>query len=139
MSESKIVIKEEPPTTSEFAALRALAGWESPEIRILQQSIDASLYWVSVFSNQTLIGTGRVIGDGAMYFYIQDVIVHPKHQKVGLGAVIMQSINKYIAATCPTGSTVGLLCAQGKEQFYEKFGFVARNGQKLGFGMCKFM
>lgn len=122
----------------EFAALRSLVGWKNPELGVLQASMESTLFWVSAYSENELIGTGRVIGDGAMYFYIQDVIVHPGHQKVGLGSQIMESINHYLAVNYPAGSTVGLLAAQGKEKFYEKFEFISRNGQKLGLGMCRF-
>ena len=31
-----------------------------------------------------LIAAGRVIGDGGVYFYVQDVIVVPEHQRRSL-------------------------------------------------------
>lgn len=136
---STIVIKDEPPSASDFALIRTLVGWENPQLSILQISIDSSLFWVSVYLDNKLIGCGRVIGDGAMYFYVQDVIIHPLHQKQGLGTKIMQYVSQYIAAYCPSGSTVGLLAAKGKEEFYLKHGFIARNGQDLGLGMCRFI
>ena len=139
MSAPQIVIEEAAPSTFEFANLRVVIGWENPELRILQKSINSSLYWISAFSGETLVGCGRVVGDGAMYFYVQDIMVHPSHQNVGLGSEIMQSINQYLSANCPSGSTIGLFAAQGKEPFYEKFGFITRTGQNLGLGMCKFV
>lgn len=139
MSTSQFTLKEESPSASDFALIRNSVGWENPELPIIQSSIDASLFWVSLYLANHLIGCGRVNGDGAMYFYVQDVIVHPEHQKLGLGSHIMQSINQYLASNCPAGSTVGLFSAHGKEKFYEKFGFVSRNGQKLGLGMCRFI
>lgn len=139
MSASQIVIKEAAPSALEFANLRVVIGWENPELGILQKSINSSLYWVSAFYGETLVGCGRVVGDGAMYFYVQDIMVHPSHQNVGLGSEIMQSINQYLSANCPSGSTIGLFAAQGKEAFYEKFGFISRTGQNLGLGMCKFV
>lgn len=139
MSASQIVLKEEPPHTSDFALIRVAVGWTNPDLPILERSIISSLFWVSLYLDKQLVGCGRVIGDNAMYFYVQDVIVHPEYQKLGLGSKIMQSINQYLAANCPAGSTVGLLSAQGKEKFYEKFGFVSRSGETLGLGMCRFI
>lgn len=139
MSIPDIILKEQAPTVAEFAAIRISAGWVNPEETVLQLSMHSSLYWVSAYLHNRLIGTARIIGDGAMYYYIQDVIVHPNHQKRGLGSRMMQSINQYLTVNCPTGSTVGLLAAEGKEQFYEKFGFVSRNGENFGLGMCRFM
>ena len=139
MSAPEIRLEKQAPSASDFASIRESVGWLNPELSILQNSIDSSLFWVSAYLNDQLIGTGRVIGDGAMYFYIQDVIVHPNHQKRGLGTRIMQFVNQYLVSNCAVGSTVGLFAAQGKEPFYEQFGFVSRNGQKLGLGMCRFI
>jgi GNAT superfamily N-acetyltransferase len=139
MSASQIILKQEPPSASDFELIRSAVGWKNPKLPIIQSSIDSSLFWVSGYLGNLLVGCGRVIGDGSMYFYIQDVIVHPKHQNLGLGSQIMQSINQYIAASCPAGSTVGLLAAKGKEAFYLKYGFEPRNGEDLGMGMCRFI
>ena len=83
--------------------------------------------------------TVAVIGDGAMYFYIQDVIIHPEHQNKGLGSKIMNTLIAHLASCCAPGATIGLLAAHGKENFYLKFGFEPRDGQSLGLGMCKFI
>ena len=40
----------------------------------------------------TVIALGRVIGDGAFYFYVQDVVVLPEHQGNGIGTVIVESL-----------------------------------------------
>lgn len=139
MSLPQVILKEAPPNVSDFASIRSIVGWQNPELSIIQKSIDSSLFWVSLYLDNQLIGCGRVIGDGAMYFYLQDIIVHPEYQKLGLGSQIMQSLNYYLTSNCPAGSTVGLLSAYGKEKFYANFGFTSRDGQTLGLGMCKFI
>jgi len=80
-----------------------------------------------------------VIGDGAMYFYIQDVIIHPEHQNKGLGSKIMNTLIAHLESCCAPGATIGLLAAHGKESFYLKFGFEPRDGESLGLGMCRFI
>ncbi|RJF35315.1 GNAT family N-acetyltransferase [Pseudoalteromonas gelatinilytica] len=139
MSPSEVLLKESPPTAKDFAILRAAVGWTNPELPIIESSINSSLFWVSVFQSDRLVACGRVIGDGFMYFYVQDVIVHPEFQKLGLGSKIMQSINGFLSSNCHSGTTVGLLAAKGKEDFYLKHGFVLRNGKDLGLGMCRFI
>lgn len=139
MKQPHVVLKEQPPTASEFAELRQAIGWTNPAISCIQDSIDNSLFWVSIYQDKQLIGCGRVVGDGAMYFYLQDVIVHPDHQECGLGKMIMDAINRFISVTCRPGSTVGLLAAKGKEGFYLNYGFTPRDGQNLGLGMCRFI
>lgn len=139
MTTTDIRVVEQPPSADEFASLRNLIGWRNPSLSVIQQSLDSSLFWVSLYRNNELIGCGRIVGDGAMYFYVQDIIVHPKYQNCGLGSIIMTSINQYIEKTCQPGATVGLLAAKGKEAFYEKHGFVGRDGNTLGLGMCRFI
>lgn len=139
MANSTTLVTHCAPNVQEFAALRSSAGWNNPALPTLQQSLDSTLFWVLAYSQAQLVGCGRVIGDGAMYFYIQDVIVLPEFQQLKIGTSLMNAINAFIQEHCPQGSTVGLLAAQGKESFYEKFGFTARDGNALGLGMCKFL
>lgn len=128
-----------PPTPSHFATLRSLVGWRNPAVKTLASSIDSSLFWACIYDNNQLVATGRVVGDGAMYFYIQDVIVHPEYQCQKLGTRVMEHIESYVQEYCPKGATVGLLVAKGKEAFYQKYGYLVRDGQGLGHGMCRFI
>jgi len=139
MPASQFEISEAPPTAKQFAQLRGLIGWTNPELDSLSKSIENSLYWVSVLNKGELIAVGRVVGDGHMYFYVQDVIVHPEFQGLGLGKATMVAIEGYLFHTCKTGATIGLFAASGKEAFYKKYGYIERNGQDLGLGMCKFI
>jgi Acetyltransferase (GNAT) family. len=43
-----------------------------------------------------IIGFGRVIGDGGIYLYIQDVIVLPEFQGQGIRKYIMNAIKDYL-------------------------------------------
>ncbi|ALU45246.1 GNAT family N-acetyltransferase [Pseudoalteromonas rubra] len=136
MTELKIL--HTPPAPLEFSALRESAGWQNPAPDIIAASITASLYWVQCRKADRLIACGRIVGDGHMYFYIQDIIVHPSHQGQGLGHLIMDNIEQYLAAHCQSGATAALLAATGKETFYQRYGYSLRDGEKLGLGMCKF-
>lgn len=128
-----------PPSTPDFENLRLSVGWENCASSVTAQSIENSLFWVSYYESQILIATGRVIGDGAMYFYIQDVIVSPKYQRCGLGHSIMQHIEKYLLENTSQHATIGLLAAKGKEGFYERYNYIIRDGQDLGQALCKFV
>ncbi len=82
---------------------------------------------------------GRVVGDGVMYLYIQDVAVDPDYQGLGIGDVIMTAIENYLSINVIKGATIGLLAAQGKEAFYARYGYIERPNTSLGHGMCKFV
>ena len=82
---------------------------------------------------------GRIVGDGAMYFYLQDVVVAPHCQGQGIGELVMKELEIYLARTASKGATIGLLSAKGKENFYRRFGYLTRPNDSLGNGMCKFV
>ncbi|MDO6444431.1 GNAT family N-acetyltransferase [Colwellia sp. 1_MG-2023] len=133
------LIKHEPPTVQSFVELRAKVGWGTIDLVMAKQSIEQSLFHVSVYLENKLIGMARVIGDGVMYFYIQDLVVSPQFQQRGIGHTLMQEIEQYLAQTAKKGATIALLSAQGKEEFYSQYGYIKRSGNPLGKAMCKFI
>lgn len=82
-----------------------------------------------------LIGMGRLVGDGAMYWYLQEIIVLPEYQGLGIGTMIVEHLVDYAVKNSSTGkfTTIGGVSAKGKEGFYQKLGFdVISNGiQKM--------
>lgn len=133
------IISDEAPTAKEYVALRCQVGWDSVNLDMVQKSLDNSLFHVSIKHDKKLTGMARVVGDGFMYFYIQDVVVAPAYQGHGLGRALMNRVESYLSETCLAGATVGLLAAQGKEAFYRSYGFIERDGINLGKGMCRFV
>jgi len=136
---NKYFIKLESPSVEEFINLRAQIGWGQLDFNLAKISLNNSLFHVTVRDKTKLIGMGRIVGDGAMYFYIQDVIVAPSYQNSAIGSALMEQIEKYLSVTAKKGSTVGLLAAKGKEIFYTRYGYVLRPNNSLGHGMCRFV
>ncbi len=132
-------LKLASPTTAEFLSLRATAGWQGIAASEAKMSLANSLFHVVIYDDSVLVGMGRVIGDGAMYFYIQDVVVDPAYQGLGVGAALMAQIESYLSTAANKGATIGLLAAQGKEAFYARYGYLERPNTSLGHGMCKFV
>jgi len=132
-------IKLTSPTVIEFLSLRKKVGWQNITTSIAKTSLINSLFHVVVYESNQLVGMGRVVGDGVMYFYIQDVVVDPHYQGYGLGDTIMKEIEAYLSESACEGATIGLLAAKGKETFYARYGYLARPNISLGNGMCKFV
>lgn len=70
-----------------------------------------------------LAGMGRVVGDGAFYFYIQDVVVHPEHQGRGLGRDIVRRLTTLIHDIAGGQAFVGLFATPQAESLYASEGF----------------
>jgi GNAT superfamily N-acetyltransferase len=136
---AKFCLKLESPSVEDFLTLRTKVGWGDLDVNIAEKSLNNSLFHVIIRNDGQLVGMGRVVGDGAMYFYIQDVVVDPSYQKQGIGAALMAKIEDYLSNATNQGATIGLLAAQGKEAFYSRYGYTQRPNSSLGHGMCKFI
>lgn len=116
-------IIERLPTVLEHKTLWEAVGWGSANIKMTEPSIANSIYGVVAICDGTVIGMGRIVGDGAMYFYIQDVAVLPEYQHRGIGKQMIEKLLKYIQEHRSGAAFVGLFASHGKDTFYETFGF----------------
>ena len=131
-----IQYEENALSAKQFLMLRESVGWKGVEYQV-EKALESGLYNVIVKDNNEVVGMGRLVGDGIMYWYIQDVIVNPKYQGKGIGKEIMRLLTRYIEKNSLPGTTVtiGLMAAKGKEDFYEKLGYIARPTEIYGPGM----
>lgn len=118
-----------------YNSLRLSIGWTSYSLDQIETGLENSLFSLLVTEGGKPIGMGRIIGDGIMVFYIQDIIVLPEYQKCGVGHEIMTRLMNYINSKAVNNSIIGLMAAVGKERFYEKFGFNQRPNERMGCGM----
>jgi ribosomal protein S18 acetylase RimI-like enzyme len=102
------------------------------ETEAIEAGLENSLFSVCVISENKVIGCGRVIGDGGIYFYVQDIIVLPEFQGRGIGERIMDVIMEYLRAHAPEGAFIGLMAAKGVHRFYERYGFKKRPSDAPG-------
>lgn len=132
-----ILIKENVNNVDEFNYLYDAVGWGSYQKKISEKALTNTIYSVSVYDDDAIIGFGRLIGDGICFLYLHDVMVDPRYQNNKIGTQIMNKLldkvnqikleNPYVR--------VYLGASKGKEKFYEKFGFITREKASLGSGM----
>lgn len=126
-----VKIEYRPPTVVEYNELRGLVGWWQNEPTAIEMAMKNSLFSVVCTVHGSAVGFGRIIGDG-LYYYIQDLIIHPDYQSKGLGRTLMKELIYYISTNAKAGSFIGLIAAQGLEKYYEQFGFKAREKNAPG-------
>ena len=119
-------------SVAEYQYLRHTTDWFQLDDQTIEKSLEAELFSVSIYSEDKIIGMGRVIGDGAIYYYIQDIIVVPQYQGKGIGRLIMKEIEDFLYRNATNNSFVGLMAASGVEGFYHKFGYNTREADKPG-------
>lgn len=132
-----VTLSTKPPGTTEFIAMRAACGWGEISEDMARRALGQAVATVTADDGDSLIGLGRVVGDGALFFYLQDIIVAPTHRGQGVADAIVTRLLDEIAPLSGPGSTIGLMAAKGIEPLYEKFGFSRRPADSLGAGMTK--
>jgi len=115
---------ERVPTIEEYERLCRAVGWgDVMNFAAAAQGLPRSLHAVVAEADGTAVGMGRVVGDGAIFFYIQDVAVHPDCQGRGIGSEILSTLVGWVRENAPDKAFFGLFAIHGTEPFYERFGF----------------
>ena len=106
-----------------------------------RRGLDNSLYTLVAYKDGKAVGMGRIVGDGAIICYVQDLIIRPEVQGEGIGGLILESLKSFVINTGFEGTTMmfDLMCAKGREPFYKKHGFIARPTESLGPGMIQYL
>jgi predicted GNAT family N-acyltransferase len=131
-----IEIDNKLPSPEEYNDLRKIAGWNFYDDKSASEGLEGALYNVSVREDGVLVAFGRVVGDGRITFYIQDVIVVPDKRGYGYARIVVEHIMHYLRGVAAPGAVVGLMASKGVEDMYKKFGFIERPAEKnLGAGM----
>lgn len=128
-----IAVKHNELTAEEFIEL-----WESvwdgaPTFEQVELGLKNTLFRVSVWDDDKVIGMARMIGDLGLDYYIKDVVVRPEYQGRGIGRMLINALLKFINDNGIPGTEIFVeLCAMpDKIPFYEKFGFSANEAQRL--------
>ena len=132
-----MIIYENKLTTQEFCKIQEAVGFGTPDSKQVEIALKNSNYTISVEVDNQIVGMGRLIGDGARIFYLQDVFILPDYQGRGIGTIIVNKLLDYIKSVPLENCNimVGLMAAKNKESFYEKFGFIKRPNNVWGNGM----
>ncbi len=132
MQQDDFQVVERIPTVEEYLALREAIGWGRLDEQMTARGLAHSLFTVCLLHEGNVIGCGRVIGDGGLYFYLQDIIVLPAFQGKGLGKRLMKAIMPYVEEHAHPGAFVGLMAAKDVSDFYTQFGFAVRPPERPG-------
>jgi predicted GNAT family N-acyltransferase len=120
----EVIVSERLPAVSEYIALRATMGWGRIDEETANRTLQAAAFTVCLRHRDRLAGVARVMGDGAMYFFVADLIVDPEFRGSGYGDRLMHAVTLYFDRSAMPGATITVVSLKGQEAFYEKFGFV---------------
>lgn len=136
-----IIFRENTLDIQTYQELRASVGWKKLLPEQAETALRRSLFTVCAYDGERPVGMGRIVGDGVVIDYIQDLVVRPDVQSQGIGRQIIERLIRYVRETKLEDAEIMLclMCAKGREEFYKKFDFIARPTQNLGPGMIQYI
>ena len=117
--------------------LYAAVGWtaytSNPE-RLREALANSSLVLISTRADR-VVGLVRCISDGQTICYIQDILVVPEHQRLGIGKSLMQRVlNHYVSCRQIVLMTDN---EDAQRRFYEGAGFREMAGDLRGYVLLR--
>ncbi|MBR2992034.1 MAG: GNAT family N-acetyltransferase [Clostridiales bacterium] len=124
-------------TAEEYMNLRRLVGWCEFPLEEAQAGIDNAYMICCARDGEKAVGVMRLLWDGGYIAFLSDVIVDPDYQDRKIGTRLVEAAIQRVKSDMKPGYKVkmNLMAAQGKEPFYERFGFETRPNERLGAGM----
>ena len=118
------MIQENNLTYEEYMDIINSVGWKYTSKRLLEKSLENSITTKYVIDNET-VGMARMVTDFGYMALIADVIVKPEYQGKGIGKKLINNLLDRAKSSLEEGEQmmIQLLSADGKKEFYKKFGF----------------
>jgi len=86
-------LENNPISTDSLIALYESVGWtgytDHPDK--MARLLAGSLWYLSAYHDERLVGLVRAIGDDCSIAYIQDLLVDPVYQRQGIGTALIQA------------------------------------------------
>lgn len=141
MEVDMIQIKENQLDVQTYLSLREKVNWKKLSEEQARKALENSLITICAFREEQPVGMARMVGDGAVICYVQDLIIIPEVQGQGIGSMLLEYMKGYAQSLIEPGTQMmlDLMCAKGRESFYEKHGFIARPTENLGPGMICYL
>ncbi len=122
------------PSPEEYARLMAAVGWATDMDAATARAHLATVVFAVVAeapAGGEAVGCALVLGDGASFYYVKDVMVQPEWQSRGVGTALMQRLTQWLEEHGAENALVGLYTGEMLEPFYQRFGF------RQAFGMIR--
>ena len=127
----EIEFRTELPSVEAYNQLRESAGMGQKNPQRVEIALKNSLYVITAYAKNRLIGHARVVGDGAVCYMVNDVMVARDYQGQGIGKQLMTYIDAWLEANTAEDSYVELVAVAPAHHLYAQFKFEA-SAQRVG-------
>lgn len=127
-------LASETPSGADYCRLRVAAGLSAKSAEAAAIGLPNTLFAVTVRWRGAVVGMGRVVGDGGLFFQVVDIALEPRHQGLGLGLgkAIVAALTEHLSRTAPTGAYVSLIADGEAHRLYAQFGFAPTAPASIG-------
>jgi ribosomal protein S18 acetylase RimI-like enzyme len=132
MTDAKPRLIDEIVPIDDYMRLREISGLTPFPRAAAEAGLANAILGVSVVAGGQVVGMGRVIGDGGLFFQIVDIAVEPAFQGRGLGKAIMRRLIDRLAARLPAQAYVSLMADGEAHRLYSRFGFQPVQPRSIG-------
>ncbi len=128
-----IILTERIPTVSEYQKLVKAVDWSLKQEAVVEKLLKAPVYSIVAeeASDKNVIGCVLLLGDGASFYYVKDMMVEPQYQNKHIGTALMQKVHEWLEEHAAPDALVGLYTGENLAPFYRQFGF------RESFGMTR--
>ena len=121
------------PSVEAYNQLRVNAGMSrtKPHSEV-EKALKGTLFLVSVYEEDELIGLGRIVGDGGIAFIVCDIMVDKKFQRRGIANQIMEMIDQWFDKNTHESSFITLLAKVPADKLYRKHHFCYLDENRVG-------
>ena len=113
------------PSVEEFAAVTLAVGFKAHPPEAIRVGLANTWCAVCAQVSRRVVGLGRIVGDGALHFYVTSVMVLPSHQRRGIGSAIVHALLAKVKEVPHANVLVEALPLPNLESFYARHGFKA--------------
>jgi GNAT superfamily N-acetyltransferase len=120
-----IVVIDRSPTVAEYQQLMKAVGWKKQGVAGAEVILKAPLYAAVAEDNESnkTVGCVLLLGDGASFYYVKDMMVLPEYQRKHIGTMLMHRVSQWLEKNAASDAIVGLYTGQNLALFYRQFGF----------------
>ncbi|WP_051296264.1 GNAT family N-acetyltransferase [Eisenibacter elegans] len=127
-----LTIHPTTPSIAEFQELRQLVGWETLPDLLVEKALAGTIFGICIRHQDQAVACGRIVGDGSLYYYLQDVIVHPDFQHKGLAKMVMAYLLSYLEKNAHPQAIIAWVKQPSiMANFFEQYGFTQRSDSEL--------
>ncbi len=122
----------EIPTAQDYVDLRLRSGMGHKDLKRSHIALENSLFTASIYDGETLVGFGRVVGDGGITYIVSDIMVDETYRRKGFADRIMEAINQYFEKNTHADSYICLIANRPADLLYQKHKFEYLSEDKCG-------